>query len=130
VYKINHKVILISILAQLALGFFWLTAAPSPLISNEPGSQLILIACLCIISFVYFYAWLMSKIRTSSRFEMGLIAISLWLFCVMPNLVITQFLFELGLDQQIYILSFSAIASLLNAIILPFSRSSRSIFKS
>ncbi len=129
-YKINHKVILISILAQLALGFFWLTAAPSPLISNEPGSQLILIACLCIISFVYFYAWLMSKIRTSSRFEMGLIAISLWLFCVMPNLVITQFLFELGLDQQIYILSFSAIASLLNAIILPFSRSSRSIFKS
>ncbi|OUR80758.1 hypothetical protein A9Q77_02500 [Marinomonas sp. 42_23_T18] len=128
-YKINHKVILISILAQLALGFFWLTAAPSPLISNEPGSQLILIACLCIISFVYFYAWLMSKIRTSSRFEMGLIAIALWLFCVMPNIVITQFLFELGLDQQIYILSFSAIASLLNAIILPFSRSSRSIFK-
>lgn len=128
-YKINHKVILISILAQLALGFFWLTAAPSPFISNELDFRLILIACLCIVSFVYFYAWLMSKIRSSSRFEMGLIAISLWLFCVMPNLVITQFLFDLGLDLQIYILSFSAIASLLNAIILPFSRSSRSIFK-
>lgn len=128
-YKINHKVIFISILAQLVFGFFWLSAAPSPLKSNEPDFRLILIVCLCIISFVYFYAWLISKIRSSSRWEMGVIAISLWLFCVMPNVVITQFLFDLGLDLQIYILSFSAIASLINAIILPFSRSSRSIFK-
>lgn len=128
-YKINHKVIFISILAQLAFGFFWLTAAPSPFISNEPDFRLILIACLCIISFVYFYAWLINKVRSSSRWEMGVIAVSLWLFCVMPNLVMTQFLFDFGLDSQIYIYSFSAIASLINAVILPFSRSSRSIFK-
>lgn len=128
-YKINHKVIFISILTQLLFGFFWLKAAPSPLISNEPDFSLILTASLAVISFVYFYAWLISKLRSSSRWEMAWIATSLWLFCVMPNVVITQLLFDLSLDLQMYILTFSAIASLLNAIILPFSRSSRSIFK-
>ena len=128
-YKINHKVIFISILTQLAFGFFWLTAAPAPFVSIEPEVNVIVIACLCVISFVYFYAWLISKIRSSSHWEMIAIAISLWLFCVLPNILMTQILFDLSLDLQIYIITFSAVASLLNAIILPFSRASRSIFK-
>lgn len=129
-YKINHKVIFISILTQLLFGFFWLTTAPSPFLSHDPDLSLVLIACLCIISFVYFYAWLISKMRSSSRWEMGLVAIFLWFFCIVPNVVITQLLLDLALDLQIYMLVFSAVASLLNAFILPFSRSSRSIFKS
>lgn len=128
-YRINHKMIFISILTQMAFGFFWLTAAPTPLISAQPDTSLVLTALACIISFVYFYAWLISKLRSSSRWEMGAIAISLWLFCVLPNILITHLLFDLSLDVQIYILAFSAVATLLNAIILPFSRSSRSIFK-
>ncbi|MGB0941647.1 MAG: hypothetical protein ACPGUE_04565 [Marinomonas sp.] len=128
-YKINHKMIFISILTQMAFGFFWLTAAPTPLISIQPDISLALTALACVVSFVYFYAWLISRLRSSSRWEMGAIAISLWLFCVLPNVVITHLLFDLTLDVQIYTLAFSAIATLLNAIILPFSRSSRSIFK-
>ncbi|KZM39968.1 hypothetical protein OA92_18015 [Marinomonas sp. SBI22] len=121
--------IFISILTQMAFGFFWLTAAPTPLISIQPDISLALTALACVVSFVYFYAWLISRLRSSSRWEMGAIAISLWLFCVFPNVVITHLLFDLTLDVQIYTLAFSAIATLLNAIILPFSRSSRSIFK-
>ncbi|WP_157196866.1 hypothetical protein [Marinomonas sp. S3726] len=128
-YKINHKMIFISILTQMAFGFFWLTAAPTPLISIQPDISLALTALACVVSFVYFYAWLISRLRSSSRWEMGAVAISLWLFCVLPNVVITHLLFDLSLDVQIYTLAFSAVATLLNAIILPFSRSSRSIFK-
>lgn len=128
-YKINHKMIFISILTQMAFGFFWLTAAPTPLISIHPDISLALTALACVVSFVYFYAWLISRLRSSSRWEMGAVAISLWLFCVLPNVVITHLLFDLSLDVQIYTLAFSAVATLLNAIILPFSRSSRSIFK-
>ena len=113
----------------MAFGFFWLTAAPTPLISIQPDISLALTALACVVSFVYFYAWLISRLRSSSRWEMGAIAISLWFFCVLPNVVITHLLFDLTLDVQIYTLAFSAIATLLNAIILPFSRSSRSIFK-
>ncbi|EAQ66284.1 hypothetical protein MED121_06365 [Marinomonas sp. MED121] len=116
-------------MTQLAFGFFWLTAAPTPFISDEPDVSLGVIAFFCVLSFSYFYAWLISKMRSTSRWQMGGIAISLWLFCVMPNILITQFLFDLNFDQKIYLLAFSMIASLSNAIILPFSRSSRSIFK-
>ncbi|WP_438467384.1 hypothetical protein [Marinomonas sp. PE14-40] len=121
--------IFISILTQIAFGFFWLTAAPAPLISAQPDVSLVLTALACIVTFVYFYAWLISRLRSSSRWEMAGIAISLWLFCVLPNILMTHLLFDLTLDVQIYILAFSAVATLLNAIILPFSRSSRSIFK-
>ena len=128
-YKINHKVIFISILTQLIFGFFWLTTAPSPFISNEPEFSLALVAALSVICFVYFYAWLISKLRSNTRWEMAVIAVCLWLFCILPNLIVSQLLFDLTLDSQIYLFSFSAVATLLNAFILPFSRSSRSIFK-
>ena len=120
-YKINHKVIFISILTQLAFGFFWLTAAPSPFISTEPDTHVSIVAVLSIASFVYFFAWLMVRMRFTSRWEVGVLGFSLWLFCILPNLLVAQMLFDLNLDLQLYLIAFSAAASFLNVMILPWS---------
>lgn len=127
----NHKVVCFSIACQMIGCLVWLFFAPESLPPFESNTLFIsiLISLFAIISSVYFYAWVLNKMMINSKFEMSCIIFCIWLFYLMPNLLIVKTIMVVDSHTALYVIAFSAGASFLNAIILPFSRSSRSIFK-
>ena len=130
-YKVNHKIICLSIVCQVIGCIFWLVFAPSSLqpFHSETLLLSILITLLAIISSVYFYAWILNRMMITSKFEMAVVIFLMWFFYLMPNLMIVKTIMVVDFKTAFYVMAFSAAASFVNAIILPFSRSSRSIFK-
>lgn len=131
VYKINHKIVALSITCQIVACIFWLIFAPFSL--RAQGLHTLGLSTLgvvfSIVVYVYFYAWILNRMVISSKPEMVFTIFIIWLFYLLPNLVIAKELLDLSLETLFYISSFSAVAVVINAFILPFARSSRSIFK-
>lgn len=130
-YKINHKVVCLSIVCQVVGCIFWLVFAPSSLQPFQSDTLFlsILITLFAIISSVYFYAWILNRMMINTKIEMAAVIFLIWFFYLMPNLMIVKTIMVVDFQIAFYVMGFSAAASLVNAIILPFARSSRSIFK-
>lgn len=130
-YTINHKIVWISILFQALGCIFWLYFAPEPLAALQLHTIdiSILYVFLAIISYVYFYAWALNKMMIASKIEMCVVIFLIWLFYLLPNLFIAKEMLNLDQNSILYIVAFSASGVLINSFVLPFSRSSRSIFK-
>ncbi|TBR44948.1 hypothetical protein CBF23_000120 [Marinomonas agarivorans] len=127
----NHKVVCFSIVCQIIGCFIWLFFAPDSLQPFQSDTLYfsILITLFAIISSVYFYAWVLNKMMVVSKIEMAGLIFCIWLFYLMPNLLIVKTIMVVDFQTAFYVMVFSGGASFVNAIILPFSRSSRSIFK-
>jgi hypothetical protein len=121
----------------MVFGFLWYSAAPASLLGEAHSSlavsemeyELLLGFSLACLLLTYFSAWLLSRFSISIWLDKFLAIIGIWLFCVLPNFVFVCIYFDVEKVNIVYLLAFGCFCSLLNALILPLWRSSRSIFK-
>jgi hypothetical protein len=113
----------------------WYTGAPKTFSSNGPialdsldVAGLLPIA-IAIVVYTLFCAWLLSRFRGLSSFQGMMLILFSWLFMVLPNFVFVSVLHDFGSEKVGYLLSLGGACALTAAVILPFWRSTRSIFK-
>lgn len=134
-YRIHKRAVLLTILLQLVLGGMWYTGAPKTLSSNGQvaldGLDLagVLPLAIAIVVYTLFCAWLLSKFRGISSFQGMILILFSWFFMVLPNFVFVSVLHDFGAEKVGYLLSLGGACALTAAVILPFWRSTRSIFK-
>ena len=139
-YKLNYKAIMLVFLFQILAAIAWYSLAPSlsfleGAINNTGDkpqypsiSVLVLFACSIFIH-VLFVAWLLVRVKGTSAFGRFFLVLGIWLFIIVPNYVVLNLYLNLSSLESVYLLSYGVINCLIAALILPFWRSSRSIFK-
>lgn len=137
-YKINYKAIILVFLFQILAAIAWYSLVPPLLfldgivVDGLSQSPSISVAALFVFStfiHVLFIAWLLVRVKGTSAFGRFFLVIGIWLFIVLPNYAVLNLYLNLSILEGVYLLSYGAISCLVTALILPFWRSSRSIFK-
>ena len=143
-YKINNKAIMLVFFFQILAGVAWYSLAPSMLFldgaaadaTNIVGNQpeipsvgLIAVFVFSILMHVLFIAWLLVRVKGTSAFDRFVLVLGIWLFIVLPNYAVLNLYLDLSVLEWGYFLLYGAINCLITALILPFWRSARSIFK-
>ena len=136
-YKVNHKAVLLVFLLQIIVGGVWYASAPSIFLDRfvvdgllaRPSISLVLGFLVSVLMYLYFSAWLLSKVKGISGLGRFFLVVGLWLFAVLPNTMFVCAYLGFDSSEMIFLLSYCAINSAIAAIILPLWRSSRSIFK-
>ncbi|ETX10951.1 hypothetical protein MUS1_13305 [Marinomonas ushuaiensis DSM 15871] len=139
-YKINYKAIMLVFLFQILAAIAWYSFAPSlsflegaiKITGDKPQhlsvGMITLIFCSIFVH-VLFVAWLLIRVKGTSAFGRFVLVIGMWLFIVLPNYVVLNLYLNHSALESTYLLSYGAISCLITALILPFWRSARSIFK-
>ena len=132
----NYKAIVIVYVLQLLAGVIWYSAAPANVTQQVEGNALdgmttasLLGFCIALFLYTYFSSWLLAKTNLRSSFERLVLTLSIWLFTVLPNIFFIGLFVDFSHMSVGYLLSFGFISCLISALILPFWRASRSIFK-
>ncbi len=136
-YRINSKAIILVIVLQIIAGVVWYASTPTlflgrALLSDagtHPSILMIGLFVLSVLVYVLFTASILSKSHIATGFGRFFLIIQIWLFIVLPNYIFVSIHLELGKEDSLYLLSYSAVNGLISAIILPLWQSSRSIFK-
>jgi hypothetical protein len=138
VYKINYKAIILVFLFQILAAVAWYSLAPSLLfldgvitvsMPQYPSAGVAALFVCSTFIHVLFMAWLLVRVKGTSAFDRFVLVIGIWLFIVLPNYAVLNLYLNLNVLEGVYLLSYGAISCLITALILPFWRSSRSIFK-
>lgn len=132
----NYKAIALVYVLQLLAGVIWYSAAPANVTQQIGGGSLGGASTASLIGFgialflyTYFSSWLLAKTNLRSSFERLVLTLSIWLFTVLPNIFFMALFVDFSHMSVGYLLSFGFISCLISALILPFWRASRSIFK-
>lgn len=127
----NHKIVWLSVVVQYLACIAWAHFTPfsSDRVRIELMMHSLLPIAISIIIYVYFYAFLLNKMQVSSKLKIFITVILIWLFYMLPQLFIIKEVLALEKEDVQFILILSGGSVFINSIILPFSRSSRSIFK-
>ncbi|MEO9273602.1 hypothetical protein ABFY09_01980 [Marinomonas sp. 5E14-1] len=134
----NFKAIILVFVFQIIVGVLWYASTPSlflgrPLLEGasqqQPEAKAVLMFAFSAFMYLLFIAWLLGKVQILSIFGQFCLVVGIWLFIVLPNLFFVSLHLELSLSEEVYLLSYGLVNTLLTALILPLSRTSRSIFK-
>lgn len=137
-YRTNFKAIFLVFVFQIIAGVLWYASTPSSFLGRsllegttqqQPSAQLILMFVFSALVYLLFIAWLLGRIQIPSMFGRLCLIVGVWLFVALPNLFFVSLHLELEATEQVYLASYGLVNTLLTVLILPFSRSSRSIFK-
>ena len=132
----NYKAIALVYVLQLLAGVIWYSAAPANVTQQMAGGSLggastagLIGFGIALFLYTYFTSWLLAKTNLRSSFERLVLTLSIWLFTVLPNIFFMSLFVDFSHMSVGYLLSFGFISCLISALILPFWRASRSIFK-
>lgn len=133
----NFKAILLVYILQLLVGAIWYSAAPSDITQQINDNALggvsgenVMGFCVALFLYTYFSGWLLVKTNLRSSLERFVLTLSSWIFIVLPNMFFVGQFVDFSHMSLGYLLAFGFISCLIAALILPFWRSNRSIFKS
>ncbi|MBJ7549188.1 hypothetical protein [Marinomonas ostreistagni] len=132
----NFKATLLVYVLQIFAAVVWYSAAPANVTQQVEGNALdgvttasLLGFSIALFLYTYFSSWLLAKTNLRSSFERLVLTLSIWLFTVLPNIFFMSLFVDFSHMGLGYLLSFGFISCLISALILPFWRASRSIFK-
>lgn len=137
-YRTNFKAIILVFVFQIIAGVLWYASTPSSFLGRslleganqkQASAQLVFMFALSAFVYLLFIAWLLERVQIPSLFGRLCLIVGVWLFIVLPNLFFVSVHLELEAAEQVYLASYGLVNTLLTVLILPFSRSSRSIFK-
>ena len=136
-YKMNYKAIALAFLLQMIAGMIWYASTPDVFLGRAlqegakqfPSVGLSLMFTFSVFIYLFFTAWLLSKVRVSSGVGHFFLVVSIWLFIILPNYVFVHFHLDISELDAVYILSYGIANCVITAVILPSWRPSRSIFK-
>ncbi len=134
----NFKAIILVFVFQIIAGVLWYASTPSLFLGRslledvsqqQPEAKVVLMFAFSAFMYLLFIAWLLGKVQIPSIFGRFCLVVGIWIFIVLPNLFFVSLHLELGPSEEMYLLSYGLVNTLLAALILPLSRTSRSIFK-
>lgn len=136
--KVNYKAVMLVFLFQILAAIAWYSLVLPLLFEDDAVLGIFLQSASITMALLFFgstfiqvsfIAWFLVRVKGSSALGRFFWVIGVWLFVVLPNYIVLNLFLGLGVLEGIYLLSYSAVSCLIAALILPFWRSSRSIFK-
>ncbi|TYL47193.1 hypothetical protein [Marinomonas sp. IMCC 4694] len=134
--RMNYKAIVLVFILQLVIGLVWYTSSPASLSSHvaqvgsgRPEASIMLLFAGAILAYVFFMAWLLTRVNAMSILGRVLFVVSVWLCIVLPNYVFVAVHLNMTGSDTVYLLAYGALNCAIAATILPLWPSSRSIFR-
>lgn len=134
--RINYKAVVIVFILQVVLGLVWYTSSPSSLSSHviqaasgRPETSIMLLFASAMFVYVFFIAWLLTRVNVTSTLGRVFLVVKIWLCVVLPNYIFVAVHLNISESDTVYLLAYGAINCIVAATILPLWPASRSIFR-